>query len=74
MKEIDKIEKSLAKIEQHLGALESQLADNSLYESERKSELEERLREQGRLKSEASELEESWLTLHDQLEELEISL
>jgi ATP-binding cassette subfamily F protein 3 len=74
MKEIDKIEKSLAKIEQQLGALESQLADNSLYESERKSELEERLREQGRLKSEASELEESWLTLHDQLEELEISL
>ena len=64
----------MAKIEQQLGVLESQLADNALYQSERKSELEKRLREQGQLKSEATALEESWLTLHHHLEELETSL
>jgi ATP-binding cassette subfamily F protein 3 len=73
-REIDSVEKKMAKIEQQLGILEGQLADNALYQSERKSELEERLREQGQLKSEATALEESWLTLHHQLEELETSL
>jgi ATP-binding cassette subfamily F protein 3 len=72
--EIDRVEKKMAKIEQQLDTLESQLADNSLYESERKSELDERLREQGRLTSAATALEETWLTLHHQLEELETAL
>lgn len=70
-KAIGKNEKATAKLEQRLAQLEHQLADNSLYEQERKTELDQLLREQGQTKSEYSALEETWLELHDKLEQLE---
>lgn len=73
-KEISSNEKRMTKVEQRLSELEADLLDNSLYEAERKAELDTKLREQGQLKNEASELEERWLELHDKLEALEASL
>ncbi len=73
-KEIRTNEKKMAQLEQRLAQLEDKLADNSLYDHQRKAELDETLREQGQLKSEASALEESWLDLHDQLETLAAAL
>jgi len=64
-------EKEMDGIEQRLGELETQLADSELYNSERKAELDELLREQGTLRTSAQKLEEHWLELQHELEELE---
>ena len=73
-KEINANEKRMAQIEQQLQQLESKLANNSMYDHERKAELEELLREQGQLQSEAPALEESWLDLHDRMAALEATI
>ncbi len=46
------------------------LSDNTLYAEERRDELAQMLREEGELKSQASELEELWFEQQHALEEL----
>ncbi len=61
----------MARVEAKLAKLEDRLADNSLYEPARKTELDELLREQGQWRAQAGELEETWLEFQHELEELE---
>ncbi len=71
---IEKTEHALSDAETRLLALESRLSDNGLYADERKAELDELLQDQGRLRQQAAELEETWLSLQTELEQLEASL
>ncbi|MEP5764119.1 MAG: ATP-binding cassette domain-containing protein [Halieaceae bacterium] len=68
---IERTERQMAEIEEGLAALELKLADTTLYEAERKADLELLLLEQGRLRQQAGELEESWIEFQHELEELE---
>lgn len=70
-KQADKLEKELSKVQEQSAALESQLADNSLYEAARKDELKQCLAEQARLKARETELEEAWLEIMEQLEAMQ---
>ena len=71
---IERIEQRMGAIEENLAGVESRLADSALYGEDRKQELDELLREQGQLRREGTELEESWLTHQEELEQLEASL
>ncbi|MEE4662099.1 MAG: ATP-binding cassette domain-containing protein [Halieaceae bacterium] len=73
-KQIRDIETAMAKADAALAALEQQLADAGLYESGRKDELDQLLKDQGRLRRESESLDESWLSLQTELEALEESL
>jgi ATP-binding cassette subfamily F protein 3 len=70
-KSITAIEKKTTQLGQRLEELETLLADTELYRGERKQELDALLREQGQLRREADELDDEWLTLQEQLEQLE---
>ena len=59
---------------ERLAALESRLADSALYAEERKQELDDLLKDEGRLRQQSEELEETWLNLQQELEQLEGSL
>ena len=67
-KEITKLEKQLEALTDKLSQIETQLADNSLYEEENKSQLSQLLSQQAALTPELNEVEESYL---EKLEELE---
>ncbi|MDJ0878069.1 MAG: ATP-binding cassette domain-containing protein [Halieaceae bacterium] len=73
-KKIDQTETAMERTESELASLNERLADTGLYDSERKTELDELLREQGRLRQEADTLEHDWLALQQELEELEAEL
>jgi ATP-binding cassette subfamily F protein 3 len=64
-------EKEMGKTESRLAELEDLLADATLYDAERKTDLDALLREQGVLRNRAEELEEAWLGLQQELESLE---
>ena len=49
----------------------NRLGESDLYTAVRKEELAELLQQEGRLKAQAAALEERWLELQEQLEELE---
>ncbi|GAB5451025.1 MAG: ATP-binding cassette domain-containing protein [Halioglobus sp.] len=70
-KKLVQTEKKLAQLEQELGAIQANLADSDLYDSARKDELATLLLREGELKTAAAELEDSWLTLQDELEALD---
>jgi ATP-binding cassette subfamily F protein 3 len=70
MKDIQKTEKKMAVLESKLDTIAQRLADNSLYEGERREELAQLLREQGELKNQAGELEELWFEQQTALEAL----
>jgi ATP-binding cassette subfamily F protein 3 len=67
-------EKSMGRAETKMTALEEQLADAELYTEGRREELADLVWQQGRLRSESEALEEHWLELQEQLENLEREL
>ena len=69
---IKKIDKALEKVQAQLATLNEQLADSSLYEGD-PDKLTELLKQQGEAKNQESELEEEWLGLQEELEQLESS-
>ncbi len=72
--DIERTESAMEAAESALAAINERLADSGLYDGGRKAELDELLREQGRLRQETSELENRWLTLQQELETLEAEL
>jgi len=73
-RQISTLEKDMARAESRLGDLEIRLADTGLYDKARKNELDELLQEQGRLRREGESLEDSWLSLQEELEQLEADM
>jgi ATP-binding cassette subfamily F protein 3 len=69
-KDITKIEKSIATLEAQLANTETLLSDVALYETGKKSQLQEILLKQSSLKKQQQASEEHWLELQRQLEEL----
>ncbi|MCB1838242.1 MAG: ABC transporter ATP-binding protein, partial [Alcanivoracaceae bacterium] len=67
----DKLEKALEKTNTSLRAIEQQLADETLYTSERASEMNRLLQEQGALKRQQEDLEEQLLEALEKLETAE---
>ena len=66
---IEEVESALSQTESRLGELATLLADTDLYEDSRKAELDSLLRDEGRLRQRAAELENTWLELQQQLED-----
>ncbi len=73
-REIDSTEAAMEKADSALAELNARLTDTGLYDSARKSELDELLKEQGRLRQLAEQLENTWLSLQQDLEQLEEEL
>ncbi len=69
--QINKLEKRMEKKQAQLGEVESRLADNALYEEANKSLLTDTLYEQRDLQQQLSRCEEEWLSLNDELEQLQ---
>jgi ATP-binding cassette subfamily F protein 3 len=67
-------EKGMARAETKLDAIEEQLTEADLYSEARKEELADLVWRQGRLRAEADQLEEHWLELQEELENLEREL
>ena len=70
-KELTKLEKQMEKLQSNLDDIEHQLADTSLYEAERKSDLQKLLQSQGEMKGELEEVEMAWMELSEAMEEAE---
>ncbi|WIX33003.1 ATP-binding cassette domain-containing protein [Salinicola sp. JS01] len=70
----DAAEKALERAQGELSALETQLADPTLYEAARKEELTRLVREQGELQGRVETLEGEWLAAEEALEALEAEL
>jgi ATP-binding cassette subfamily F protein 3 len=73
-READKLEKALGQLHETLAVVEAKLGDAAVYEAARKDELRDLLAEQARLKVREGELEESWMTALEHLEQLELQL
>ncbi len=69
-KELHQVEQAMDNNSAAIGAIEEQLADETLYAAESKAQLQALLERQGSLKSEAGELEDRWLQLSDELEKM----
>lgn len=69
-KSIDQAERELADIEKAVAKVQERLADQDIYSDARKDELAAALKEEGQLKARADEVEERWLDLQQQLEEI----
>lgn len=67
---IGRYEQQLATLETERAEVEGRLGDSALYESARKSELNDCLQRQGKLKSALEEAELGWLEAQEQLETL----
>ena len=70
-KQLYKEEQTIARLNDQLKVIEEQLADSSIYETDKKSELTQLLLNQSNLKAELDESESKWLELQQQLEEFE---
>ncbi|WP_428241214.1 ATP-binding cassette domain-containing protein [Gynuella sp.] len=73
-KQIEKTEQQLNQYQQQNSELERQLADSELYSDERKATLIELLEQKKSLDSNIEALEQTWLSLHDELETLQQDL
>ena len=69
-KNVDAIEKRMAPLQKEKAELEAFLADGAAYEDANKTRMMESLRRQAELNAELDELEERWLELHEQLEQI----
>ncbi|MBE0483763.1 MAG: ATP-binding cassette domain-containing protein [Bacterioplanes sp.] len=67
-KQQQQAEKQMEILQQQLSTIEETLSDSSLYDSERKAELNELLQKQGKLKAELDDVEMVWMELTEQLE------
>lgn len=72
-KQIEQLENKIEKLSNSLATIEQQLADTSLYETERKQDLLQFMNQQSEQKAQLAELEEQLLMLMMELEELENS-
>ena len=70
-KQLQKEEQTLERLTKQLKLIEEQLADPSIYEADKKSELTQLLLQQSQLKGEQEESELTWLDLQQQIEEFE---
>ncbi|MCX8580701.1 ABC transporter ATP-binding protein [Gilliamella sp. B3482] len=70
-KQLQKEEQTLEQLSKQLKLIEGQLADSSIYEADKKSELTQLLLQQSQLKGKQEESELAWLDLQQQLEEFE---
>ena len=61
----------MTKIENSLAALQERLGDADIYSEARKNELAELLRQEGEFKSRADALEETWLELQEEIEQVQ---
>ena len=67
--EVQRIEKALAKRQQELAGVETELADTALYETERQGDLQALLRRQAELNDAVEQLEAEWLQATERLEQ-----
>ncbi|MFK7977852.1 MAG: ATP-binding cassette domain-containing protein [Halioglobus sp.] len=67
-KQINQLEKNMAKADEELEKMQNELGDSSLYEIDRKEELNQLLQREGELKAKAQALEETWLACQEELE------
>jgi ATP-binding cassette subfamily F protein 3 len=65
---IKRIEEKIESANGKLKAVESLLADTTLYEEAQRDQLSDLIHQQAELKGELESLEENWLQLHEQLE------
>jgi ATP-binding cassette subfamily F protein 3 len=70
-KELNKLESRMEKLQGLLEKCEEQLADTSLYEADRKADLQNLLQQQGDAKSELEEVEMEWMELSEEMESAE---
>jgi ATP-binding cassette subfamily F protein 3 len=70
-KQLARTESEMAKAEENLSAIRAQLADPELYNGDNKERVATLLREEGELKLLSENLEEQWLTLQQELEDLD---
>lgn len=73
-KQADQLEKQLDTLHKKLTALETVLADNSLYEQAQKEQLKQHLSTQSELLQQQAQLEETWLNSLEELEALQSKL
>ena len=69
-KNVDTIEKRMAPLQKEKAELEAFLADGAAYEEANKTRMMESLRRQAEINTELDQLEERWLELHEQLEQI----
>ena len=69
-KEADKLEKKIHQWQEELTKVEALLSDSEVYQADRKVELTDLLKTQGRLKSDIEDNEMEWLDLAEQIEEM----
>ncbi|RHW77948.1 ATP-binding cassette domain-containing protein [Colwellia sp. RSH04] len=69
-KQSDKLEKAIHQYQEQLQQVESILSDSDIYQTERKAELTDKLKEQASLKENIEENEMLWLELAEQIEEI----
>ncbi|MGB0663127.1 MAG: ATP-binding cassette domain-containing protein [Pontibacterium sp.] len=73
-KQLTQLEQALDKATEALAEIETQLADNSLYDDSNKDKLKQLLAEQARLTQESEQTEEAWMEAQEALEALEADL
>jgi ATP-binding cassette subfamily F protein 3 len=61
----------MSEVEAALASLQSRLGESELYTASHRDELAALLQQEGRLKAQATALEERWLELQEQLEQVE---
>ncbi|MGV3346694.1 ABC transporter ATP-binding protein [Enterobacteriaceae bacterium LUAb1] len=69
-KQIEKLEQQMQTLNTQLSATENLLADSTLYEQSRKTELTTTLQQQGEIKSALEQCELAWLDAQEQLESM----
>ena len=69
---VDKVEAELARVQQELRTLDDLIANPDLYSDARRDERVAALARHGELSKRSGELEETWLELHSELEQLEV--
>ncbi|MEH6591195.1 MAG: ATP-binding cassette domain-containing protein [Halioglobus sp.] len=70
IKKIQQTESKMAKAESELTEIQTRLGDSALYEAEAREDLAKLVKREGELKSQHGELEDTWLELQQELEEL----
>ncbi|MCW8195665.1 ATP-binding cassette domain-containing protein [Proteobacteria bacterium 005FR1] len=68
---IKKLERQMEKLQEQEDRIAEALLDTSLYEEQRKAELQQLLQEQGELRRKLTDVEEEWLLAQESLEELQ---
>lgn len=70
-KQLEKLEKETEKLQQQLNEIEQQMSDPSLYDASQKAKLTELISLQTELKTTLEEREEQWLSLEEELDDLQ---